>query len=65
MARIDKVLCPFCMFVSKYFDLIPTEEGYYLCPSCNATLTYEELMQLYSFGQFSNRKKKEHQKPYA
>jgi len=65
MAKIDKVLCPLCMFTSKYIDLILTDDGYYLCPSCNATFSYEELMQLYSFSQFTTRKKKENQKPYA
>jgi transposase-like protein len=65
MARIDKVLCPFCMFVSKYIDLILSDEGMYICPSCNATLTYEELMQLYSFGQFNTHKKKEDHTPYV
>ncbi|HEC78310.1 MAG TPA: hypothetical protein ENI34_04100 [candidate division WOR-3 bacterium] len=53
MAKIDKVLCPFCIFTSKYFDLILTEDGFYICPNCNATFSYEELMQLYSLTQFN------------
>ncbi len=53
MAKIDKVLCPFCIFTSKYINLTITDEGFYICPGCNATFSYEELMQLYSFTQFT------------
>jgi transposase-like protein len=53
MAKIDKVLCPFCIFTSKYVDLIVTHDGFYMCPACNATFTYEELMQLYSLSQYT------------
>jgi transposase-like protein len=47
------------MFTSKYIDLILTHEGHYICPDCNATFFYEELMQLYSFSQIADAKKKE------
>ena len=53
MAKFDKVLCPFCIFTSKYIDLTLTNEGFYICPCCTATFSYEELMQLYSFTQFT------------
>ncbi|OGC39655.1 hypothetical protein A2Y85_03860 [candidate division WOR-3 bacterium RBG_13_43_14] len=52
MAKIDRVLCPFCLFTAKYIDLILTDDGYYLCPSCNASFSYEELMQLYTASQY-------------
>ena len=63
MAKIDKVLCPICMFTSKYIDLILTNDGYYICPKCNASFSYEELMQLYSFSQFTYEIKKQNFKP--
>jgi len=53
MAKFDKVLCPVCIFISKYIDLILTDDGFYICPTCNATFSYEELMQLYSVTQFT------------
>jgi hypothetical protein len=53
MAKIDKVLCPFCIFTSKYIDLTITDDGYYICPNCNATFSYEELMHLYTLSQYS------------
>jgi transposase-like protein len=53
MAKIDKVLCPYCVFTAKYIDLILTEEGLYICPTCNASFSYEELMHLYSFSQYT------------
>jgi transposase-like protein len=58
MAKIDKVLCPFCMFTSKYIDLIVTDDGFYICPRCHANLSYEELMQLYSISQYTIEIKK-------
>jgi transposase-like protein len=63
MAKIDKVLCPFCIFTSKFIDLILTDDGYYICPHCHATCSYEELMQLYSFTQFSDELKTREYKP--
>lgn len=63
MAKIDKVLCPFCIFTSKYIDLILSDEGYYICPNCNASFSYEELMQLYSFTQYSDEIKNRGLKP--
>lgn len=53
MAKIDRVLCPFCIFTSKYIDLILAEDGYYICPNCDATFSYEELMQLYTLSQYN------------
>ena len=63
MAKIDKVLCPICMFTSKYIDLTLTNDGYYICPKCNVSFSYEELMQLYSFSQFTYEMKGQHFKP--
>ena len=63
MAKFDKVLCPFCIFTSKYSNLIITEDGYYICSNCNATFSYEELMQLYSLSQFTFEIKENKFKP--
>ena len=62
MAKLDKVLCPVCIFTSKYIDLILNNDGYYICPNCNVSFSYEELMQLYSFSQFSYEIKKQNLK---
>ena len=53
MAKVDKILCPFCIFTAKYVDLIFGDEEEYVCPSCQARFTYEELMHLYSFSQYN------------
>jgi len=58
MAKIDKVLCPICIFKAKYIDLILTNDGLYICPNCNVSFSYEELMQLYSLTQLSYEVKK-------
>ncbi len=63
MAKFDKVLCPVCIFTSKYIDLILTDDGFYICPTCNATFSYEELMQLYSATQFTLEMKERKFKP--
>jgi transposase-like protein len=65
MAKIDKVLCPFCIFTSKYIDLIINDEGQYVCPNCNSAFSYEELMQLYSLSQYSGNIKKENLKRFS
>ncbi len=59
MAKFDRVVCPFCIFTSKYIDLILTQDGDYICPGCNATFLYEELMQILSFSQLMNAKRRE------
>jgi len=59
MAKIDKILCPFCIFTSKYISLIITDDECYICPNCNISFSYEEVMQLYSFAQFTSEVKEE------
>ncbi|MGB9720588.1 MAG: hypothetical protein ACPL28_03795 [bacterium] len=60
MAKFDRILCPFCLFTSKYIDLIINQEGNYVCPECEATFFYEEIMQLYGFTQlFEDRRHEE------
>ncbi|MEO0205319.1 MAG: hypothetical protein ABIL22_01440 [candidate division WOR-3 bacterium] len=60
MAKFDRILCPFCLFTSKYVDLIINQEGNYICPDCEATFFYEEIMQLYGFTQlFEDRRHEE------
>uniref|UniRef100_A0A7C4XW11 Uncharacterized protein n=1 Tax=candidate division WOR-3 bacterium TaxID=2052148 RepID=A0A7C4XW11_UNCW3 len=65
MARIDRILCPFCLFTSQYIDLILNQDGEYICPNCSAEFKYEELMHLYSFTQILDIGKRENQKPFA
>ncbi|MEO0215558.1 MAG: hypothetical protein ABIL70_07015 [candidate division WOR-3 bacterium] len=61
MAKVDRVVCPLCVFNAKYIDLILTQEGNYLCPNCTTTFIYEELMQLYGFSQLIGLTKEETQ----
>lgn len=53
MAKVDRILCPFCIFTAKYVDLIFADDDEYVCPSCAARFSYEELMYLYSFTQYN------------
>ncbi len=63
MAKVDKIICPLCVFTSKYVDLILTDDGDYLCPICDANFSYEEIMQLYSFTQLNFEIKERGLKP--
>ncbi|MBE0433383.1 hypothetical protein IBX73_07960 [candidate division WOR-3 bacterium] len=63
MATIDNVLCPVCLFTSNYISLIVTDEEFYVCPKCKTTFSYEELMQLYTIGQFAYDLNKPKQNP--
>lgn len=65
MAKIDKILCPFCIFTSRYIDLIVNDEGQYLCPNCGVALSYDELMQFYGLSQYSGRINKENLKRFS
>jgi|UniRef100_A0A7C4XLA9 transposase-like protein len=65
MAHFDKILCPVCLFASKYIDLIINQEGDYICPECNTTFFYEEIMQLYGFTQLIDNKRAEKQGPFV
>lgn len=65
MVRFDRILCPFCLFTSKYNDLIMNQDGNYVCPECDATFFYEEIMQLYSFTQLLDRQKTEDREPFT
>ncbi len=53
MAKIEKLLCPNCIFSARYIDLILNEEGIYICPQCNAQFSYDEIMHLYSMSQYT------------
>ncbi len=65
MAKIDKILCPFCIFTSRYIDLIVNDEGNYICPECGVSLSYDELMQFYSLSQYSGQLNKENLKRFS
>lgn len=65
MAKVDKIPCPMCIFTSKYVDLILTNDGYYVCPICDANLSYEEIMQLYSFTQLDFEIQQRDLKPHS
>ncbi len=65
MAHIDKLLCPYCLFTSKYIDLIINQEGDYVCPECSTTFFYEEIMQLYGFTQIIDERRLEDREPFA
>ncbi|MEO0094634.1 MAG: hypothetical protein ABIL46_05540 [candidate division WOR-3 bacterium] len=65
MAHFDKILCPYCLFTSKYIDLILNQEGDYICPECNSTFFYEEIMQLYGFNQILEDRRVEDCGPFV
>ena len=65
MAKVERVLCPICMFISHYIDLTITTDGYYICPKCNASFSYEELMQIFSFSQFTYEIKRKTFNPFT
>ncbi|MEO0136059.1 MAG: hypothetical protein ABIL39_02560 [candidate division WOR-3 bacterium] len=65
MAQFDKILCPYCLFSAKYVDLVVNPEGDYICPECNATFFYEEIMQLYGFTQMFINARPTGQEPFT
>lgn len=58
MAHFDHILCPLCVFTSKYVDLTIGEEGQYLCAICGARFTYEELMQFFMLSHYQVSQKR-------
>lgn len=65
MAHIDKLLCPYCLFTSKYIDLVINQDGDYVCPECNTTFFYEEIMQLYGLTQIIDDQRLEGREPFT
>jgi transposase-like protein len=65
MAKFDRILCPFCLFTSKYIDLIINQDGNYVCPECGSTFFYEEIMQLYGFTQLLDDRRQEGREPFT
>ncbi|MCX7994699.1 MAG: hypothetical protein N3A65_02850 [candidate division WOR-3 bacterium] len=65
MAKFDKILCPYCLFTSRYVDLIINQDGDYICPQCDSTFFYEEIMQLYGLSNIFIDNRLKGQEPFT